>query len=163
MSAKKETHAWFSPGLLQPLDWLLLAVPAAFAIRYVPAWENDTLLFIITGIAIIPLAGWMGRATEHLGARAGHGVGGLLNATFGNAAELIIALMALSKGLTGVVKASIAGSMPGARRLHSGRRDALSPPDVQPDSRAHFRHVAQPGRRRWRGNFEERCQRQRFP
>src|SRR5512135_1568394 len=113
MSAKKEQNSWFSLAMLQPLDWLLLAVPAAFAIRYVPAWKNETLLFIITGIAIIPLAGWMGRATEHLGARAGHGIGGLLNATFGNAAELIIALMALSKGLIGVVKASITGSIIG--------------------------------------------------
>jgi Ca2+:H+ antiporter len=113
MSAKKEQHGWFSLGMLRPLDWLLLAVPAAFAIRYVPAWKNETLLFIISGIAIIPLAGWMGRATEHLGARAGHGIGGLLNATFGNAAELIIALMALSKGLIGVVKASITGSIIG--------------------------------------------------
>jgi Ca2+:H+ antiporter len=99
--------------MLRPLDWLLLAVPTAFAIRYVPAWKNETLLFIITGIAIIPLAGWMGQATEHLSARAGPGVGGLLNATFGNAAELIIALMALSKGLIGVVKASITGSIIG--------------------------------------------------
>ncbi|MDZ4345901.1 MAG: calcium/proton exchanger, partial [Candidatus Binatia bacterium] len=113
MSARKEQNSSFSLGMLQPLDWLLLAVPAAFAIRYVPAWKNETLLFIITGIAIIPLAGWMGRATEHLGARAGHGIGGLLNATFGNAAELIIALMALSKGLIGVVKASITGSIIG--------------------------------------------------
>ncbi len=110
---KRQRHGWFRLDMLQPLDWLLLAVPAAFAIRYVPAWKNETLLFIITGIAIIPLAGWMGRATEHLGARAGHGVGGLLNAAFGNAAELIIALMALSKGLTGVVKASITGSIIG--------------------------------------------------
>ena len=99
--------------MLQPLDWLLVAVPAAFAVRYVPTWNNETLLFIITGIAIIPLAGWMGRATEHLGARAGHGIGGLLNATFGNAAELIIALLALSQGLIGVVKASITGSIIG--------------------------------------------------
>ncbi|MGE5058417.1 MAG: calcium/proton exchanger [Betaproteobacteria bacterium] len=99
--------------MLQPLDWLLLALPAALAIRYVPAWKNEAMLFIISGIAIIPLAGWMGRATEHLGARAGHGIGGLLNATFGNAAELIIALMALSKGLIGVVKASITGSIIG--------------------------------------------------
>ena len=113
MSAKKERHGWLSPDILQPLDWLLLAVPLAFAIYYVPAWKNETLLFIITGIAIIPLAGWMGRATEHLGARAGHGIGGLLNATFGNAAELIIALMALSHGLIGVVKASITGSIIG--------------------------------------------------
>jgi Ca2+:H+ antiporter len=113
MSAKKEQHGWFGSGMLQPLDWLLLAVPAAFATRYVPAWKNETLLFIITGLAIIPLAGWMGQATWHLSARAGLGIGGLLNATFGNAAELIIALMALSKGLIGVVKASITGSIIG--------------------------------------------------
>lgn len=113
MSAIKEKHGWFSLGMLQPLDWLLLAAPAAFAIRYVPAWKNEPLLFIITGVAIIPLAGWMGQATEHLSARAGPGIGGLLNATFGNAAELIIALMALSKGLIGVVKASIIGSIIG--------------------------------------------------
>ena len=55
----------------------------------------------------------MGRATEELAEHLGHGVGGLLNATFGSAAELIIALMALSKGLPGVVKASIAGSIIG--------------------------------------------------
>jgi Ca2+:H+ antiporter len=55
----------------------------------------------------------MGRATEALALRLGHGIGGLLNATFGNAAELIIALIALSKGLTAVVKASITGSIIG--------------------------------------------------
>ena len=99
--------------MAQPLDWLLVAVPAALAIRYVPSWRNDTLLFFAAGVAVIPLAGWMGRATEHLGSRSGPGVGGLLNATFGNAAELIIALMALSQGLIGVVKASITGSIVG--------------------------------------------------
>lgn len=98
---------------LTPLDFLLLAVPTAIALRYVPAWRNETLLFIVAAIAIVPLAGWMGRATEQLAARSGAGVGGFLNATFGNAAELIIALMALSKGLTGVVKASITGSIIG--------------------------------------------------
>lgn len=113
MPNNKERQGWFSLDMFQPLDWLLLAVPLAFAIRYVPAWKNETLLFIITGLAIIPLAGWMGRATEHLSARAGYGVGGLLNATFGNAAELIIALMALSHGLIDVVKASITGSIIG--------------------------------------------------
>ena len=96
-----------------PLDWLLLAVPVAFGIRFVPAWKNDSLLFVAAGIGIIPLAGWLGRATEQLSARAGAGIGGFLNATFGNAAELIIALMALSKGLTTVVKASLTGSIIG--------------------------------------------------
>src|SRR5882757_894493 len=98
---------------LTPLDLLLLAVPGAIAFRYVPAWRNETLLFIITAVAIVPLAGWMGRATEHLAGRSGSGIGGFLNATFGNAAELIIGLVALSKGLTGVVKASLAGSIIG--------------------------------------------------
>ena len=95
------------------LDLLLLAVPVSIALRYVPGWQNPVLLFIVAALAIIPLAGWMGRATEQLAARSGAGVGGFLNATFGNAAELIIALMALSKGLTGVVKASITGSIIG--------------------------------------------------
>lgn len=96
-----------------PLDWLVLAVPAAFAIRFVPAWNNASLLFVVAGAGIIPLAGWLGRATEQIAAHTGAGIGGFLNATFGNAAELIIALMALSKGLTTVVKASLTGSIIG--------------------------------------------------
>jgi Ca2+:H+ antiporter len=101
-------------SLLKPsLDWLLVFVPVAFVLRFVPGLENPTALFICSCLAIIPLAGWMGRATEHLAEHLGQGVGGLLNATFGNAAELIIALFALSKGLTGVVKASITGSIIG--------------------------------------------------
>ncbi len=102
-------RSWMRPRL----DWLLVFVPIAIALRFVPAFENPTALFIVSCLAIIPLAGWMGRATEHLAEHLGQGVGGLLNATFGNAAELIIALFALSKGLTGVVKASITGSIIG--------------------------------------------------
>jgi Ca2+:H+ antiporter len=102
------------PDKLKPsLDWLLALVPIAFAIAYIPNLHNDTALFICSGLAIIPLAGIMGRATEHLADHLGHGIGGLLNATFGNAAELIIALLALQKGLIGVVKASITGSIIG--------------------------------------------------
>ncbi len=100
-------------GTFSPLDFLLVAVPTALLIRWVPGWRNDTALFIIAGLGIIPLAGWMGKATEHISARTGPGIGGLLNATFGNAAELIIALMAVSKGLVGIVKASITGSIIG--------------------------------------------------
>ncbi len=95
------------------LDFLLLAVPAAIALRYMPHWGSGPALFIVSALAIVPLAGWMGRATEQLAARSGAGIGGFLNATFGNAAELIIALVALNKGLTGVVKASITGSIIG--------------------------------------------------
>jgi Ca2+:H+ antiporter len=101
-------------SLLKPsLNWLLVFVPVAVALRIWPQFGNETTLFICSCFAIVPLAGYMGRATEELAEHLGHGVGGLLNATFGNAAELIIALVALSKGLTGVVKASITGSIIG--------------------------------------------------
>jgi Ca2+:H+ antiporter len=99
--------------LLRPsLDWLLVFVPVALALKYLaPQWH--IAVFFSAAVAIIPLAGWLGRATEQLAERAGAGVGGLLNATFGNAAELIIGLMALSRGLRGVVKASLTGSILG--------------------------------------------------
>jgi Ca2+:H+ antiporter len=101
-------------SLLKPsLNWLLVFVPVAIALRVWPQFGNETALFICSCFAIVPLAGCMGRATEELAEHLGHGVGGLLNATFGNAAELIIALVALSKGLTSVVKASITGSIIG--------------------------------------------------
>lgn len=98
----------------------MVFVPVAFWLRYAPGWKNDVALFICSGLAVIPLAGLMGRATEELGARLGQGIGGLLNATFGNAAELIIALLALSQGLVDVVKASITGSIIGNSLLVLG-------------------------------------------
>src|ERR1044072_8376735 len=93
------------------MNWLLLFVPAALLLRFVPSLSNPTALFVCSALAIIPVAGWIGRATEELAFRVGEGLGGLLNATFGNAAELIIAGIALSRGLTNVVKASITGSI----------------------------------------------------
>jgi Ca2+:H+ antiporter len=94
------------------MNWLLLFVPVTVALEYL-APERHLLIFVSSGIAILPLAASMGRATEQLAERMGEGVGGLLNATFGNAAELIIALAALREGLYDVVKASIAGSIVG--------------------------------------------------
>jgi Ca2+:H+ antiporter len=94
------------------LSWLLILVPVALSVHWLTP-EAHSLVFGTAALAIIPLAGWMGRATEALTARAGEGVGGLLNATFGNAAELVIALAALRHGLYDVVKASIAGSIIG--------------------------------------------------
>ncbi len=107
MSESKSS--WLRPSL----DWLLIFVPIAVALRFVPSLENPTALFIVSCLSIIPLAGWMGKGTEHLAEHLGPGAGGLLSATFGNAAELIIAMFALSKGLEGVVKASITGSILG--------------------------------------------------
>ena len=103
-----------SRSLIRPsLDWLLVFVLVAIVIRFVPQLHSPTALFIVSCLAIIPLAAWMGRSTEHLAKHLGSGVGSLLNATFGNAAELIIALFAIAKGLEGVVKASITGSIIG--------------------------------------------------
>ncbi|HEY0320067.1 MAG TPA: calcium/proton exchanger [Pyrinomonadaceae bacterium] len=104
---------WFAQLRKPSINWLLVVVPVAIILRFVPGLHNPTALFIISCLAIIPLAGLMGRATEHLADHLGQGIGGLLNATFGNAAELIIALFALRKGLTEVVKASITGSIIG--------------------------------------------------
>jgi Ca2+:H+ antiporter len=101
------------PSMKPSLNWLLIFVPVAFVLRFWPGLTNPTALFICSAIAIIPVAGWIGRATEELAARVGSGLGGLLNATFGNAAELIIAGIALAKGLPSVVKASITGSIMG--------------------------------------------------
>jgi Ca2+:H+ antiporter len=100
-------------ALLTPsLNWMLVFLPAAIALRYFfPG--HDTAVFICSALAIVPLAGWLGDATEHLASRAGPAVGGLLNATFGNAAELIIAVMALRDGLAPIVKASLTGSIIG--------------------------------------------------
>jgi len=94
------------------LNWMLVFVPIAIALEYVAA-ELHLLIFLMAALAIVPLAGWLGRATEQLAERSGEGVGGLLNATFGNATELIIGLSALRAGLHDVVKASIVGSIVG--------------------------------------------------
>jgi Ca2+:H+ antiporter len=98
---------------VSPLNWLLAALPLAAVLHFAQA--PDLWVFLASGLAIIPLAGLMGRATENLAETMGSGVGGLLNATFGNAAELIIALMVLRKGpaMYPLVKASITGSIIG--------------------------------------------------
>src|SRR5207247_11219456 len=88
--SQSAAKSWLKPSL----DWLLVFVPVAFVLRYIPGWENGTALFIVSALAIVPIAGWMGHATEQLAHRMGAGIGGLLNASFGNAAELIIALIA---------------------------------------------------------------------
>jgi Ca2+:H+ antiporter len=94
------------------LNLLLVFVPVAVALHFLRP-DAHTWIFITAALAIVPLAGWLGRATEHLAERTGEGIGGLLNATFGNAAEMIIALMALKRGLFDVVKASLTGSIIG--------------------------------------------------
>ena len=92
------------------LLWLLAAVPALFAIERL-AGEAHTVLFVVSVLAIVPLATLLSRATESVAARTGDAVGGLLNATLGNLTELVIALTALRAGMLDLVKASIAGAI----------------------------------------------------
>jgi Ca2+:H+ antiporter len=94
------------------MNWLLIFVPLVIGLEILVP-ERYLLVFLASCLAILPLAALMGRATEQLAQHLGEGVGGLLNATFGNAAELIIALAAVRAGLHDVVKASIAGSIIG--------------------------------------------------
>src|SRR5436305_1887708 len=99
------------------------ALPFAFLVHYwighAKSWE-PTVTFLLAALAVIPLAHLMGEATEHLAERTGPTWGGLLNATFGNAAELIIAVIAISKGLNPIVKASLTGSILGNPLLGAG-------------------------------------------
>ena len=82
-------------------------------IAWFGAHADETLLFFVSALGVIPTAALMGTATEQLAARAGPGIGGLLNVTFGNAPEIIIALFALQRGLHEVVKAALIGSILG--------------------------------------------------
>lgn len=97
-----------------PAAWinlLLIFVPIAILVEVLHG--DPTVLFITAALAIIPLAGLLGEATDALSVKAGDKIGGLLNATLGNAAELIITIVALQAGLLEVVKASITGSILG--------------------------------------------------
>lgn len=99
--------------------WLLLLVPASLFLAYVvkpgPVW-----VFVAAVLAIVPLAEWIRRATEHLAARIGPAIGGLLNVTFGNTAEFILALFVLFAGEQAVVKGQITGSIIGNSLLGLG-------------------------------------------
>src|SRR5262245_30171065 len=98
---------------IPPLYYLLIALPIACGLELAHDPNLKLWIFITSCLAIVPLAGIMGRATESLAESMGPSIGGLLNATFGNAAELIIALLALRKGEYDIVKASITGSIIG--------------------------------------------------
>jgi Ca2+:H+ antiporter len=100
--------------LFSATGWPYLLAPfIALAVVLEVTHASAGLIFVVAAIGIIPTAALMGLATEELAARAGPGIGGLLNVTFGNAPELIIALFALGAGLHEVVKASIVGSIIG--------------------------------------------------
>ena len=93
------------------LSILLVFVPAAIVAEFMHA--GPVLIFGLSALAIVPLSGFLGKATEEIAAYTGPTLGGLLNATLGNLAELIIAILALNAGLVDLVKASITGSILG--------------------------------------------------
>src|SRR5262245_17274536 len=93
------------------LKWLLVFIPIAIALDWFGA--SPMLVFITSALAIIPLAGLMGDATDALATFLGPTVGGLLNATLGNAPEIIISAFALHAGLVEMVKSSLTGSIIG--------------------------------------------------
>ncbi len=93
-----------------PLLWLLVFVPVLFAGQKLRP-EAHTLLFVLSVLAIVPLAALLSHATESVAAKTGDAVGGLLNATLGNLTELVIALAALRAGQYTLVKASVAGAI----------------------------------------------------
>ena len=100
--------------LLTPQGWPYLLVPfIPLAIVLELRTPRRSRSSSSSALGVIPTAALMGRATEELAARSGPGIGGLLNVTFGNAPELIIAFFALNKGLHEVVKASLVGSIMG--------------------------------------------------
>jgi Ca2+:H+ antiporter len=103
---------------VRPVYYLTIFIPIAVVAKVADA--SAPIVFFTSAIGVIPTAALMSDATEQLAARAGPGIGGLLNVTFGNAPELIIAFFALEKGLQEVVKASLVGSVIGNSLLVLG-------------------------------------------
>jgi len=99
------------PRLRPSLDWLLVLVPVSIVLEI--AGGDDLLVFVASAGAILPLAGLIGRATEQLALHTGPRIGGLINATFGNVTELIIAIFLILEGEIEIVKASLTGSILG--------------------------------------------------
>ena len=98
--------------MLKPrLAWLLVFVPVAIVLELTHA--DPVIIFAVSALAILPLAGQIGHATEDMAARSGPQIGGLLNATFGNVTEMIIAFFLILEGELEIVKASITGSIIG--------------------------------------------------
>jgi Ca2+:H+ antiporter len=116
--------------------WALLALaPATIALSHL-AHIDQTVLFVLAGAALIPLAWLIGEATEHAAEHTGPGVGGFLNASFGNAPELIIALLAINDGLPQVVRGSLAGSVVSNLLLVFGVAQIAGPDRSQLDRRS---------------------------
>src|SRR5436190_19030828 len=130
------TAGYATRALLRRILWALLALaPATIAVKY-STGAGDTALFVLACAALIPLAWLIGEATEHAAEHTGPGIGGFLNASFGNAPELIIALFAVHNALPQVVKGSLAGSVISNLLLVFGVAQVVGPDGVRIDRRS---------------------------
>src|SRR3954465_10238817 len=111
MPTARRSFGRHSSGRVRPVYYLSAFIPIAIALAVADA--SAPLVFFASALGVVPTAALMSDATEQLATRAGPGIGGLLNVTFGNAPELIIAFFALLEGLQEVVKASLVGSIIG--------------------------------------------------
>src|SRR5262245_51250220 len=97
-------------SLKPSIDWLFVLIPVSLALEHVHGLPPP-VLFFSAALAIVPIAALIVHSTEHLAERTGDAIGGLLNATFGNAPELIISVVALKAGLHEMVRASLVGAL----------------------------------------------------
>jgi Ca2+:H+ antiporter len=118
------------------LLWASLALAPITLVVDRVAHPGDTTLFIMAALALVPLAWLIGEATEHAGEHTGPRIGGLLNASFGNAPEVIIAIFAVADNLPDVVRGSMAGSVIGNILLVLGAALLLGPDDSELDRRS---------------------------
>src|SRR6266576_2055269 len=122
--------------LIRRILWALLALaPVTILINYL-THADKVLLFLLSCAALIPLAWLIGEATEHAAEHTGPGIGGFLNASFGNAPELIIALFAVHNGLPQVVRGSLAGSVISNLLLVFGIAQVVGPDGSRIDRRS---------------------------
>jgi Ca2+:H+ antiporter len=97
--------------LRQKINWLALFIPLAFAVNYVPSWQNELFLFWLSVLGLVVTSAWIGTATEQLAGRIGPTWGGMMNAGFGNLPELIFGLIAIRNGLGPLAKAAWTGAI----------------------------------------------------
>ena len=130
-------HRGYATGALtRRILWALLALaPVTIGVNYL-AHADKTLMFVLACGALIPLAWLIGEATEHAAEHTGPGIGGFLNASFGNAPELIIALLAVNSGLPQVVRGSLAGSVISNLLLVFGVAQLVGPNGARIDRRS---------------------------
>src|SRR3954465_214775 len=118
MPTARRSFGRHSSGRVRPVYYLSAFIPIAIGLNIADA--SAPLVFFASALGVVPTAALMSDATEQLADRAGPGIGGLLNVTFGNGPELIIAFFALERGLQEVVKASLVGSVIGNSLLVLG-------------------------------------------